>query len=112
VVTADNSFGARPGDTVELELAGRMELRLSLLIWVVPLVGLVAGAVAGMLIGGRLAVDEDLGVLAGAVAGFALAFLFLRPIDRKAARDVRLVPRVARVTARASCTDQASGVEP
>lgn len=111
VVTADNRLGARPGDTVELELPGRMELKLSLLIWVVPLVGLIGGAVAGTLLAGRLAADEDVTALAGSVLGFLLSFVFLRRVDRKAAGGAQLVPRVARVVARAACSEQVRDVE-
>lgn len=111
IVTADNRFGARPGDTVELELAGRMELKLSLLVWVVPLIGIVGGAVAGTLLGGRLGVDEDLAVLAGSVLGFAFAFLILRRVDRKATGAASLLPRVARVVQRAPGVERTRDVE-
>jgi positive regulator of sigma E activity len=45
------------------------------------------------------------------VLGFAFAFLILRRVDRKAAGDTGLVPRVARVVKRAPGVQRAGDVE-
>ena len=97
VITVENRAGAAAGDTVELELPGHMELKLSFLVWSAPMVGLVGGAAAGAALHQSLGLSQDAATLAGAVAGFLGTLAGLRVIDRRAARDPRLVPRIRRV---------------
>lgn len=103
VVTVRNPVGARPGDTVELDLPGSAALRLSLLVWMVPAAGLLLGAVAGGWLAAAWGVpDRDVSALVGAVLGTALAFVVLHRIDRTAGSDPRLTPFIARVRERGS----------
>ncbi|MHC4945379.1 MAG: SoxR reducing system RseC family protein, partial [Planctomycetota bacterium] len=76
-VVALNPIGARPGDFVEFDLPGHTELKVSLLVWVVPLAGLIAGAVLGSNVHGAFGLSQDLGTLLGSFAGLAAAFLIL-----------------------------------
>lgn len=99
LILVDNPLRARPGDTVEFDLPGRSELRVSLLVWTVPLAGLIAGAVAGSALHPHLPVGQDGATLLGAVAGFLASYAVLRQVDRRAARDERLVPRIVRIVA-------------
>jgi len=104
-VRARNAIGARPGDRVEFELSGHTELKLSLLLWVVPLVGLVAGAVVGTSLHRPLSLDRDLATLLGALLGGALAFGGVMYVDQRARGDARLVPEIIRVVvAPAECS--------
>ncbi len=109
IVTADNPIGARPGDLVELHLATATAMRLTALVWILPLVGLVLGAVGGATLPGALGlhIGRDLGqdgaVLIGAGLGLAAAFALLRAVDRRAAGDRSLVPTIVKVVQDASC---------
>lgn len=100
-LTAANPIGARPGDTVEFDLPGHGELTLSLLVWIVPMVALIAGAALGYVAGGRFIGDADLGAILGASAGFGGAFALLRRIDRKAADIPSMQPHILRIVHRA-----------
>ena len=97
VVTVDNKVGARPGDRVELDLPGNATLKLSALVWVLPLLGLVGGAAAGAALGSRFGGSEDVAALLGAGAGIAGVFVGLRRIDRRVAGDDRIIPYIVRV---------------
>jgi sigma-E factor negative regulatory protein RseC len=103
-VTARNPVGAKPGDTVEFDLPGHTELKVSLLVWVVPLAGMIAGAVAGANLHRWLSLGRDPATLLGAVAGSALAFAGVILCDRRASRDERLVPSVLKVVPPSSCS--------
>lgn len=109
VITVRNLVGARPGETVELDFPGHAELRLSLLVWAVPLAGLVGGAMVGLLGGSRLGLGEDAGALAGAALGFAAAMFGLRTLDRRATEEGRLMPHVVRVLDPEECTTGGKG---
>lgn len=99
-ITVLNPVKARPGDNVEIELPGHTELKVSLLIWAVPLAGLIAGAVAGSR---WLPLDSDLATLIGAAAGLVLAFSLVVACDRRSAGNTRLVPRIVKVVNQGAC---------
>ena len=104
-----NALGARPGDAVEIDLPEGTARKVSMLLWVLPLVGLLAGAVLGVKLHGRLGLGEDLAALLGAVAGLAAVFALLVRLDRRARGDVRLEPLLVRIVQRA---DGAGAVDP
>ncbi len=103
-VTARNPLHARPGDQVEFDLPGHTELKLSLLVWTVPLVGLVAGAVLGAGLHPRLALDRDAATLVGMLLGGVAAFGLVVLVDRRARGDERLVPEVVKILTADSCS--------
>jgi sigma-E factor negative regulatory protein RseC len=96
-VLAHNPVAAGPGDVVEFDLAGHAELRISLLVWVVPLAGLIAGAIVGANLHGAISLGRDVGTLAGAVLGVALAFGAVVAVDRRSRGSPDLVPVVRKV---------------
>ena len=100
-----NPIGARPGQTVEFDLPGHAELKVSLLIWAVPIVGLIAGAAAGAKLLANLGPSTDLATLIGAVAGISCGFAIVVACDRKAARRRTLVPRIKKIVNPATCPD-------
>jgi sigma-E factor negative regulatory protein RseC len=101
---ARNPIGAEPGDRVAFELTGHTELKLSLLIWVVPLIGLVTGAVLATSLHQTISFDRDLATLLGALLGGALAFGVVILIDRRARGDARLLPEIVKVVAPSTCS--------
>jgi sigma-E factor negative regulatory protein RseC len=106
LITAQNAIGAKAGDTVEIDLPPRGELKLSFLVWVVPLIGLIGGAVGGALIHASVSLSQDIGTLLGATLGFALSYLVLRRIDRSTAHDPKLSPYIVKVVPAQSCVSE------
>lgn len=111
IVQASDGVGVREGDVVEFELPEGQELRVSLLIWAVPLAGLVGGVALGAVLAPALGVPQDPAAAIGALVGLAVAFALLRVIDRRSRGDQRLVPRVTRVL-RSAGTCGAGGNRP
>lgn len=108
VVTARNPVGAGPGDRVEFDLPGHTELKISLLVWVVPLCGVIAGAIVGAGLHESLPLDRDLSTLLGAVVGAAAAFGVVIPIDRRVRGSAALVPRILKVLPPSACSQSSS----
>lgn len=102
-IEVENLIGARPGDYVEFDLPGHAELKVSLLVWVVPLAGLVAGAAAGATVHHLLRMARDPATLLGAAVGFLASFSLVKLYDRRAARDSRLLPRILKTVSPAVC---------
>ncbi len=98
-----NPINASTGDAVEFDLPGHSELKVSLLIWAVPLAGLILGGAAGALAGDALGVDPNLTTLAGVAVGLAAGMLPVILMDRAAASDPKYTPRVIRVVPVSTC---------
>lgn len=75
--TESTAQALKPGDPVAIGIPEGLLLRASLAMYLLPLVGLLTGAVAGHMLGGETA-SIGLG-LAGIAAGFLLARLITRP---------------------------------
>ncbi len=104
VVSARNPLNARPGDLVEFELEGHTELKISLLVWIVPLVGLLCGAAVGANLHEVLGLSRDIATLIGLLIGGGLAFGLVTLVDRRARGHASLVPEIVKVLQSASCS--------
>ncbi len=102
-ISARNPIQAEPGETVEFDLPGHGELKVSLLVWIMPLVGIISGAALGAKLHAQLLLDRDLATLLGAALGAAAIFFVMIYLDRKARGDERLVPVIQKVVSPSSC---------
>jgi sigma-E factor negative regulatory protein RseC len=91
-VEAGNPVRARPGDRVEIEINDARYLRAAFLVFIMPLIGALAGYGAGA----SLAGSEGAGIVCGA-AGMALVFVILRAYDKRVGRMGTLRPRIVRI---------------
>lgn len=82
-ILVDNTLGARVGDQVTLAIGESALLGASLLVYALPLLMLVVGAMLGHWIAG----DGDLPALAGAVAGLAAGFILVRYLMSRSAGE-------------------------
>lgn len=92
-VLVANDLEAQVGDEVTLAIDEAALLRASLLVYAVPLLLMVAGAVLGYQGSG----GQDPASIAGAVAGLAGGFALVRRLQRHSAH--RYEPRLIRVAA-------------
>ena len=107
-VTVINTIGAKLGDRVEFDLTNHTELKMSLLVWGLPLVGLVIGAFVGAGLHGQASWSQDTSTLFGALIGFFAAFSLVVFADRHLKNNRQLLPSIEKVIEPASCdvTDQ------
>jgi len=99
-----NGIGAEPGDRVVVGMPEGQMLAASVLAYLMPLVGLIGGAIAGAETARAAApaYEQGLSILSG-FGGLGFALLWLRRFNRGAARNPRFLPRVLR---RAAGSDQ------
>jgi sigma-E factor negative regulatory protein RseC len=102
-IMAANPVDARVGDTVEFDLPGHTELKLSFIIWVVPLLGLIGGAAAGAALHEALSLSRDPATLLGALTGLILSYLLVVLLDRRTGKDPRLEPRILKIVNASDC---------
>jgi len=88
-----NPVGARVGDQVSLGLEEKTLLKSAATIYLLPLLFLVAGALAGRWLFLGETVQEG-AVAAGALAGLAVGFLVMKRIAGKIAANSRYIPTI------------------
>jgi positive regulator of sigma E activity len=112
IVVVRNPIAAQPGQYVEFDLPGHAELKVSLLVWGVPLIGLITGAGVLASLHERLAMSQDSATLLGAAVGCALAFLPVVLFDRLAAGKTGYVPSILKVVNPSSCSELPRAADP
>ena len=90
----ENAAGAHAGDVVEIRLQARNVLASATLVYIAPLVALLAGYAVGKALSG----SDHLGI-AASLGGLALWYLTLKAVDRRMAKSARWRPVIARVVA-------------
>ncbi|MBU3915527.1 SoxR reducing system RseC family protein [bacterium] len=107
LVNAINPIQAKPGDYVEFDLSGHTELKVSLIVWVVPLIGLILGAFAGSFFFDNL--SRDSGTLLGAFLGFIFAFSIIMVYDRYFVDKEKLIPLISKKIQKFDCVELPQG---
>ena len=94
---AVNSAGADIGDKVVMEVSQSSMVKVSLLLYLVPVVFLIFGAFAGERLSVGMTMDPQ---AVSALCGFGALFIavvIVVVVGRRAARDERYIPKVTRI---------------
>lgn len=97
VLDARNPLGARPGQSVLLEVQEVGFLKSAFIVYMLPLIATALGAMAGGYVAGRLAQEALWFQVAGAVAAFAAAVLYIRYFDKNASSNKNMQPVITRI---------------
>lgn len=98
----ENDIGARSGDTVIVGLDEEMLQRSSLLLYALPLAGLLLGAILGERLSIHFALPSELGAVVSGLLGLIGALAFVRYRTRTAIAGRRSGVRLLRVTHRST----------
>jgi len=98
LVEALNPLGAAVGDRVRLVTSTRSFLQSSFLLYIVPLIALVVGAVAGHQVGLRLAGGPDPNLLAAIIGTtFLVGSFFVIRVGSRAIPKEAYMPRIVEI---------------
>ena len=92
-----NDLQARLNDRVEIHVPTRSLVKLSLLVYVLPVLAMILGAYAGSEWAGVHRMNPTGPSMMAGGAAFVLAFVFLRRLDRAERRQGRYQPRMRRI---------------
>jgi sigma-E factor negative regulatory protein RseC len=92
-----NTLNAQPGDDVMLGLQEHALVTGSLLVYVVPLLLLLVGAVLGEVMASRLGMDAELMPIVGGATGFILAVIMVRGVLQKSNTGQHMKPVMLRI---------------
>jgi sigma-E factor negative regulatory protein RseC len=97
-IDLENELEAKVGDCVEISLPTRSLMKLSLLVYLLPILALILGAYLGRLAGTEILQSDStvISVACGAAA-MAAAFFGLRWFDRRVQLSSGFRPRMTRI---------------
>jgi sigma-E factor negative regulatory protein RseC len=98
LVEAHNVIGAEVGNKVRLVITSKSFLQSSFLLYIVPLIALIVGAVAGHLIGESMPAGPDPNLLAALIGtAFLIGSFFVIRIGSRAIPKEAFMPRIVEV---------------
>jgi sigma-E factor negative regulatory protein RseC len=100
-VEVANTAGAGVGDEVVIGFASGSLVKITFLLYMVPVLAMIAGAAIGLRIAPTYGVDESAMSAAMAFGSLGLAFLFIRLFSGKLAGNEKFQARILRIRARA-----------
>jgi sigma-E factor negative regulatory protein RseC len=92
-----NSAGAHEGDTVAIYISSSSVLKNAAILYLVPVVFMLLGALTGSSVAARLGMDESGSALLFGLIGLAIGFLIVRTFSTQLKADSGLVPKIAQV---------------
>lgn len=98
-VKAINTIQAQVGDRVTVSIDSSSFLKVSFLVYIVPVLGLLGGALLGSAISRLIPISENLGGPMGGLTGFIASFLWVRHKGNKLAQQQNFTPAIVSVNA-------------
>lgn len=97
VLDARNPLGARPGQQVLIEVQEVGMLKSAFIVYMLPLISLFVGAVAGGLAADQAGSGSFWYQVAGALVALVLAIAYIRHYDRRARTNKNMQPVITRI---------------
>lgn len=97
LVKAGNSAKARVGDNVELFLSTKTRMKSMLILYILPVMGLLVGALSAGSLSRVFGLSENLGTMIFTLVGLALAFALVRFLGQRMSSNQELTPAVSRI---------------
>jgi len=97
IVTALNEAGAQVGDRVVLNMPRKAVMGASFLVYIVPVLGLLLGAVLGNIYAPNWGWEPQSGAVVLGLGGLAVAWLAISGIAKKLTRNSNFTVRIVRV---------------
>ena len=97
IVKAENVAQARTGDEVEIYLNSRTKLKGLFMVYILPVIGLLLGAISGKGMSRLIGLNSDLGTVLTGFCGMAVAFFIARVLGFRMKENNELTPIVSRI---------------
>lgn len=97
LVEVGNDLQAREGDCVELSLSTRSLVKMGLLVYFLPIVGLILGAVSGGAWAGYFHLGSTPGSVVGGAVAMTASLYILKRFDRSVRQKSEYLPHMTRV---------------
>ena len=95
-----NKAGAKPGDLVAIRLDTRIIFKGAVILYLVPVVGMLAGAVSGNGLSNGLGIEPTISTIIFAFVGLGFGFLIPALFSRKMSTNKKQIPVITRIIKR------------
>jgi sigma-E factor negative regulatory protein RseC len=109
-IEARNPVGAAPGDTVILRISTNSLIKGALLLYLLPLGGLMGGAFIGGVLQSMIGIGETAMAVLGGLGGLVLGVLISVFLSRKMSTKEESAPVIDRVVSRAPAATGSNNV--
>lgn len=109
LIEVANNLGAKEGDFVELSVPEGTVLKLSFMIYMMPIIALIIGAFVGWAVAGSFNIDTTFASILGGSLCVGLSFYILKRINRKAESEEKYFPHMIRILPNATLPAGAGG---
>jgi len=100
VLELDNTINARPGDEVTLSMPEGSIIKASMVLYLIPAVGLLVGAILGNRLAGIWGMSPDAVSIAGSLVGLTVGFLISKGLSVKMSKESNYAPKLYSITNR------------
>ena len=97
MLEARNDIGARPGQRVAIEVQEINMLKAAFIVYILPLIAVFVGVMAGGNIAQRLSSELLWFQIAGGTAAFILSVVYIKYFDTSARTDIKMQPTIVRI---------------
>ncbi|MCP4600606.1 MAG: SoxR reducing system RseC family protein [Proteobacteria bacterium] len=104
-ITVVNTLGARPGDQVVLSLSELSIIKASAVLYLLPALCLIGGAVIGAYFAGELGLEKDPASIVGSLAGLGLGLGLTWIVGNQMGKKTKYLPKLEAIAGQA---DQSS----
>ena len=97
VLVVDNTLGAKPGDSVVLTLSEANFIKASAVLYLVPALGLIGGALGGSSYAADLGLASDPASILGSLAGLVLGLVVTKLLSGRMSKNPKYIPRLTSI---------------
>lgn len=97
VVEVDNGLGGGKGDHVELSVPAGTLVKISLLVYILPVIAMIGGAFLGGAVAGAFNLPVSAGSVVGGFSFMGVVFYLLKRFDRSLRARGEFGPRITRI---------------
>lgn len=94
---ARNTAGGKVGDRVLLKIDNSSFLKITFLVYMVPIVALIAGALIGLEIAPQYSLNPELSSILFGIIAFVLSFLFIHQFGKYVKRRQKFMPAIVKI---------------
>ena len=105
VAEALNPIGAKPGDTVKIEIPSGTVTKASLVVYMIPAIGLVGGAAVGYYTGKSYSLDSNLSTFIGCLVGLGISMIVVRLLSNVLSKRPSYQPEIIKIITPDECRE-------
>jgi sigma-E factor negative regulatory protein RseC len=103
IIDVENDLGATAGDWVEISMPAQNVMKLSFIVYFLPVLAFILAAAIGAELGPLLHLTPDVGSIAFGGATLLVSFLLLKRLNKNVRKNSQYYPRMTRIVPPDSC---------